>query len=84
MHRIKLTILILISIFFIIIGIDLLISAYRLTDPFNFILMFFASNLMILISAALCIGFILRLRASFRPPVPNNEESDQSQKPPLG
>jgi hypothetical protein len=46
-------------------GIDLLISAYRLTDPFTFIIMFFASNLMILISAALCLGFAIRLKRSF-------------------
>lgn len=52
-------------ILFFLIGVDLLIAAYRITDPFNFILMFFAANLMILISVALGLGFALRLKRSF-------------------
>lgn len=62
MFRIKMIVLILVSLFFLAMGIDLLISAYGLDDPFAFIMVFFASNLMILISAALCLGFALRLK----------------------
>ena len=39
------------SLFFLVFGIDLLISAYRLNNPHEFIMCFFASNLIILISA---------------------------------
>jgi hypothetical protein len=47
-------------------GIQLLISAYQLNDPPNFILTFYASNFMILISAAHLVGFIYRLVATYR------------------
>jgi hypothetical protein len=40
-----------ISAFFLVFGIDLLISSYHLNNPHEFIMCFFASNLMILISA---------------------------------
>lgn len=54
-------ILILLGSFFLLFGIHLLILAYRLNDPSWFIMTFFASNLIILISAALLVGFILRI-----------------------
>ena len=65
MYRLKMITLILVSIFFLIMGVDLLIAAYGLTDPFTFILVFFAASLMILISATLCLGIALRLKRSF-------------------
>jgi len=65
MYRLKMIILIVVSLFFLAVGIELLISAYRLNDPFSFVMVFFASNLMILISAALCLGFVLRLKRSW-------------------
>lgn len=65
MYRLKMVTLILVSIFFLIVGVDLLIAAYGLTDPFTFILVFFAASLMILISATLCLGFALKLKRSF-------------------
>ena len=49
--------------FFLLFGISLLIAAYRLKDPFTFVMTFFASNLIILISAALLVGFIFRIFA---------------------
>jgi hypothetical protein len=58
--------LILISLFFTAFGVLLLISAYALTNPFEFIITFFAANFIILISAALCLGFVLRLIRSIR------------------
>ena len=64
MFQLKMIIFILACLFFMAVGVDLLISAYRLNDPFSFIMVFFASNLMILISAALCLGFVLRLKNS--------------------
>lgn len=59
-------ILILIAGFYLALGIQLLISAYQLNDPPNFILTFYASNFMILISVALLVGFIYRLVATYR------------------
>jgi hypothetical protein len=56
--------LIFMGCFFLAFGIHLLISAYRLDNPFWFIMTFFASNLIILISAALLVGFVVRLFAS--------------------
>ncbi len=37
-------------------GINLLIGAYGLESPYNFVLTFFASNLIILISLAILVG----------------------------
>ncbi len=47
--------------FFLLFGINLLISAYQLNDPFSFMMTFFASNFIILISAALLLGFVMRI-----------------------
>jgi len=52
--------------FYLVLGIQLLASAYQLNDPPNFILTFYASNFMILISAALLVGFIYRLVLTYR------------------
>ena len=58
---VKLFLLILAGCFFLAFGIHLLIAAYSLKDPFYFVMTFFASNLIILISAALLAGFIVRI-----------------------
>ena len=63
---IRQVILILIAGFYLSFGIQLLVSAYQLNDPGNFILTFYASNFMILISAALLVGFIYRLAVAYR------------------
>lgn len=52
--------------FFLLFGVHLLFLAYRLNDPFGFIMTFFASSLMILISAALLLGFIVKMIAAYR------------------
>jgi putative effector of murein hydrolase LrgA (UPF0299 family) len=54
----------LLGIFFLLFGVFVLISAYHLDNPFWFIMTFFASNLIILISGALLLGFILRMISS--------------------
>ena len=46
---------------FMLLGIHVLVGAYRLDDPFSFMLTFFASNFIILISASLLIGFAIRV-----------------------
>jgi hypothetical protein len=54
------------GLFFLGFGIIVLIAAYGLKDPFSFIMTFFASNLIILISAALIVGFIFRMVTAIR------------------
>ena len=62
----------LVGCFFLLFGILLLISAYGLNNPFWFIMTFFSSNLIILISAALLVGFIIRMISY------GNKEDEQS------
>ena len=47
--------------FFLFFGIHLLIAAYRLKNPSWFIMLFFSSNLIILISATILVGIIYRM-----------------------
>jgi hypothetical protein len=58
--------LILAGCFFLTFGIHVLIAAYKLKDPYSFIMAFFASNLIMLISATLILGFILRMVKVYR------------------
>lgn len=59
-------VLVLASVFFMVFGIQILIKAYTLDDPFYFMMIFFASNLIILISAVLMAGFLYRMVGVFR------------------
>ena len=59
-------VLILVGAFFLYYGIELLIYAYELREPHSFLMTFFASNLIILISAALIFGFIYRMVSVYR------------------
>jgi len=54
-------ILVLTASFFLVFGISLFVAAYQLENPFFFIMTIFGSNLMILISSVLLLGFILRM-----------------------
>ena len=59
-------VLILVGTFFLYYGIRLLISSYDLNDPFLFIMVFFAANFIILISATLIFGFTYRIIRAIR------------------
>jgi len=59
-------ILVSVGAFFVYFGIRLLISAYELNDPFTFLMTFFASNFVILISGTLIIGFVYRMITVYR------------------
>jgi hypothetical protein len=52
--------------FYLVFGIQLLVSAYRLNEPTSFIYTFYASNFIILISGALLVGFIYRMVVIYR------------------
>lgn len=58
--------LVLISIFFLVFGIDLLIGSYSLKNPFDFIMTFFAACLIILISLTLTGGFLIRMAGVYK------------------
>jgi len=79
-NTVKQVALLIISLFFLLFGIQVLRFAYRLNDPFAFVMTFFASNLMILISAALGLGFALKIirtcRTEPRPPLPYRNSGD--------
>jgi len=53
-------------VFFLLFGIHLMIAAYGLNNPFWFIMTFFSSSLIILISATLLLGFIIRMIRRYR------------------
>ena len=74
-EKLKLIGLIIICTFFLLFGVDLLIAAYRLENPFTFVMTFFASNLMILISAALALGFAIRLKRQFQAAAADDDDS---------
>jgi hypothetical protein len=76
-HTLKFIGLFLVSLFFLVFGIDLLVSAYRLDNPFAFIVTFFASNLIILISAVLALGFLLRFKRRITAK-PENEQMTEN------
>lgn len=63
------------GMFFLLFGIQLLVLAYRLNDPFNFVMTFFASNLIILISATILAGLVIRMVTAIR--WFNNENDDK-------
>ena len=58
------------SIFFLFVGISLCIASYNLNHPQQFILTFFASNLIILISVVIIIAVIVRVVDRLRHGVP--------------
>jgi hypothetical protein len=59
-------VLIVIAGFYLVFGIQLLVSAYGLNDPTSFIYTFYASNFIVLISGALLVGFAYRLITVYR------------------
>jgi hypothetical protein len=61
-------VLILLGGFYLYFGIRMLVGAYALDNPITFIMTFFASNFIILISAALIAGFVYRLVTVIRRP----------------
>ncbi|MBW2000758.1 MAG: hypothetical protein JRJ03_02950 [Deltaproteobacteria bacterium] len=46
---------------FLAFGVHVLIASYGLNNPFWFVMTFFSSNLIILISGALVAGFVVRM-----------------------
>lgn len=65
-------------------GIMVLLHAYKLNDPFSFIITFFSANLIILLSIVMIIAFVFRIAKVLRrsggkidePEDNNNNESE--------
>ena len=57
---------ILISLFFLVFGVDLIRGAYGLNDPFSFIMTFFAASFIILISLTLALVFMIKMILVYR------------------
>ncbi|MGD1152544.1 MAG: hypothetical protein ABR911_06700 [Syntrophales bacterium] len=55
------------SLFFLVFGINALIAAYGTKNPFEFIMYFFSSSLIILISMVGIIYPVFRIRAILKP-----------------
>jgi len=72
--------LILLGFFFLYYGVELLISSYGLNDPYTFFMTFFASNFIILISAALVFVFVYRMIAVYRQLKNTEPESKETEK----
>ena len=56
----------LVSVFFLIFGINLIMGSYSLSDPFSFIMTFFAASFVILISLTLLISFLIKMIRVYR------------------
>lgn len=63
------------SLFFLAFGVSLCRAAYRLKDPYHFILTFFASNFIILISAVIFIAVAVRVLGRLRGHRPTNDDN---------
>ena len=78
------------SIFFLIFGIELCRASYELDHPHQFILTFFASNLIILINAVFLLAVVVRMISKLRGAQPPQDaarpqpEMDPSQHPEIG
>jgi len=59
-------IMMLVSGFFLIFGIQLLMGSYSLKDPFSFIMTFFSASFIILISLTLLISFLIKMVRVYR------------------
>lgn len=69
---------ILISLFFLVFGVDLIRGAYGLNDPFSFIMTFFAASFIILISLTLVLVFIIKMIRVYRRLKPPQAQEDKS------
>ncbi len=66
----------LLSIFFFLFGLDLLMGAYTLKDPYSFIMTFFSASFILSISATLMVTFLIKMIRVFRQinnPAPKKE-----------
>ena len=63
----KQAVIAILSIFFLILGVETLVASYRLANPLNFIMTFFSSNLIILISLVGILYPVLQVYTLLKP-----------------
>lgn len=66
--------------FFLVLGIQILIKSYQLNNPFYFIMIFFSSNLIILISLVIMAGLLYRMLGVYRLIYNKKEDEETSEK----
>jgi uncharacterized Tic20 family protein len=74
----KYGVLLIISLLFLLFGVHLLVAAYTLNEPFSFIMTFFASNFMILISAVGVIAWVVRMVQLYKGKEKESSEGTES------
>jgi len=72
------SILVLACGFFLVLGIQILIKSYNLDNPFDFMMIFFSSNLIILISGVVGAGLCYRMLGVYR--LINKKEGDKESR----
>lgn len=72
---IKNILILILSLFFLIIGINTLIGSYRLNNPMEFVMYFFSSSLLILVCLVGIIYFFSRFLIKKQPDGINNDEA---------
>ncbi len=73
----KMTLIGIVSLFFLLLGIDSLVSSYQSTSPHIFVMGFFSSNLMILISAVGIMYPAVRIYGRYKTSVHEDKENDE-------
>jgi heme A synthase len=69
--------LILIGSFFFLFGIQVMVGAYQLNNPFTFMMSFFSASFIILISLALLAGFIIKAIKALKGDIKDEDEEDE-------
>ena len=59
-------VLMLISLFFLFFGVNMLRASYDLDDPFSFIMAFFSASFVLVISTALALTFVIKMVRVFK------------------
>ena len=72
---IKNTLILVLSLFFLIIGINTLIGSYRINNPMEFVMYFFSASLLILVCLVGVIYFFSRLFIKKKTDGINNDET---------
>ncbi len=72
---IKNTLILVLSLFFLIIGVDTLIGSYRIKNPMEFVMYFFSASLLILVCLVGVIYFFSRLFIKKQADGINNDET---------
>jgi hypothetical protein len=72
---IKNILILVLSLFFLIIGVNTLIGSYRINNPMEFVMYFFSASLLILVCLVGVIYFFSRLFIKKQPDGINNDET---------